>query len=346
MSKACDFHKIRQILLELDSGISQQGSDRELAQLCGLYANGNCVTCIGGSTYSHLLSLTDAGYQILDTLREENSVEQLEQYAQSQGITLTLSNLIITSINAKAAFQQLAAAKAPAPMPERKIVKTFCGHCQKETRCVEVWNGEKRYDDEVCDMWLHRSITITQCLGCDEYTVAKTEYSSENRDYDGEYLPDVNILFPPQAQPQDDSKDDNLISSLHAKVNEHHEWFPERAFTILHESITARTNHLDLLSMVGLRMAIDACCQDAKKNQVITKAKREEFLNNGMLSKKQHSMLEQIVNSANEAVHQFTRYSDKDFSTCFEGVLTCMDSVYYTEYLSKKMPEANNNRRQ
>ncbi|WP_455564887.1 DUF4145 domain-containing protein [Akkermansia biwaensis] len=234
---------------------------------------------------------------------------------------------------------------------DKKTKKALCGTCGIETNCETIVYDSNRSCDNYVDGTNPDEVIllVTKCLGCNKYTVSEVtrcDHNIEEDEYGTWYIiPSIKILYPTDYNGSNITSREEFIKSFNKKIEKNDSCVPPKILLILRECLDAYKFGLNTLSTVGLRMIIDAICQEKENNGEISKAKRDELLEKGHISKNQKKILEKIVDFGNDAAHQFKCLKNKDIESCLDAIESILNNIYHLQEINKKLPDSKNNRR-
>lgn len=158
---------------------------------------------------------------------------------------------------------------------------------------------------------------IIRCQGCDQLSFRVGSNDSETMDMDSE----GNIVHP--------ESEEVYPSRLMGRVAlEDAYLLPEKVRSIYRETHTALCTKLKVLAGIGIRALIEAICSEESAKGKTLGARIDDLVENGVLTKKNATILHKTRLLGNKAAHEVKPPSDPELDIAFDISENLLGTVY------------------
>ncbi|MBA3285360.1 MAG: DUF4145 domain-containing protein [Nitrosopumilus sp.] len=214
---------------------------------------------------------------------------------------------------------------------ENTPIKIYCNSCRRTTNHIIVKQEEREIHDDEAQAIFYDSWDILKCLGCETISFRHLSSNSDNYDPETGAQYETVRLYPIRS-------DKSFAIKPYYNV-------PAIVRNIYRETLDAYNNGLNLLSAAGLRAIIESICSHenirdglVQKDLIdgTTKAVRTKNLmgkinglqENGIITKKQVSILHEHRYLGNDALHSLDTPDKKVLGTAIEIIEHVLDLLY------------------
>ena len=210
-----------------------------------------------------------------------------------------------------------------------KVIKVRCISCKQETNHLIIVDYEEYQVDEDFNPWV-TDYQIVKCSGCDDISFRKI--ASDNKEAISAYHRD-DIIFYKSIKYED------LYPSRHAnrdplKEDEIFKYVPKKIIDIYREVNETINNNLTIILPIGLRVLMEAICNDLIATEVMPdnirnlKEKIDFLVKKGYLQEISKDILHRIRTIGNESAHECEEQKMDEILLAIEVIEALIKSLY------------------
>lgn len=202
-----------------------------------------------------------------------------------------------------------------------KIIRAHCNKCGHETKHEVVMERTIR-GSEVVDPYQGIEVSwattysMLECRGCEEVSLRRTEWCSENDPMDGA---DPGTFFPPRVSRRKPAWVDRLE-------------LPDEYAGLLDEIYIALHADSRRLAMMGTRSLIDTVIRRSVGDQDNFGKGLKRLVEEGLISERNREIIEAAVNAGHASAHRGYRPSSDDVNV----VIDIVENLIHNELLAEQ----------
>jgi len=210
-----------------------------------------------------------------------------------------------------------------------KPILTFCGVCQLETnqkvlfskKVEEEWGQDKRKKDQTK---FEGNYMVLKCAGCDSLSFfRRTAITDLTGSGEPSFSFDENF---PEEENQSDFLKDEQFAMLPSKLRK-----------LYAEVKLAFSNQQEILAGVGLRMLLEAVCNDQKITGANLQQKVVGLKNKGLVSPNEEPILDKLRLIGNVAAHEIKGLRFNILSYALDIINHLLISIYILPRINKRI---------
>lgn len=202
-------------------------------------------------------------------------------------------------------------------MAENTHITSYCKSCGKDTNQLIVKEYFVPYDPNDYPEELYYQ--IIKCAGCDyvSFRIMQIDLQNEHYDFNGDLYYPKNVTNYP----------------VPLKGHKEFQWFELAELPIIVKSIYQNTlksyaNDSKILTGIGLRVCIEAVCNDLKINGKSLEIRINQLQKNGYISNGDKSLLHGIRFMGNDSAHDIKEPTSEELEVALRIVEHLFESVY------------------
>jgi hypothetical protein len=196
-----------------------------------------------------------------------------------------------------------------------EIVRAHCNKCGHETKHDVVMKREHCYSDQDMEFCWSKTNSMLECRGCEEVSLCRTEWCSDNGTEPGTY-------FPPR------------VSRRKPAWVDRHEFLSEYA-ELLDEIYVALHADSRRLAMMGARALIDMAITSSVGDQGSFNGGLTSLVEKQLISTRERGIIEAAVDVGHASAHRGYRPSSDDVNV----VIDIVEKLIHNELLVKQAQE-------
>ena len=203
---------------------------------------------------------------------------------------------------------------------EPKIVRANCNKCGHETKHDVVTERTHRYSEMVdpyhgIEVSWSKTYSMLECRGCEEISLRRTEWCSENDPMDGQ---DPGVYFPPRVSRRKPAWVDRLD-------------VPREYAELLDEIYVALHADSRRLAMMGARALIDIAIRRSVGDQGNFGGGLASLVEKQLISERNREIIEAAVDVGHASAHRGHKPSSNDVNV----VIDIVENLVHNELLAE-----------
>lgn len=207
-------------------------------------------------------------------------------------------------------------------------MKTYCNNCKIETNQRVIHEIEKTIYFDPDDDYTIYCYQIIECEGCNNFS-----YRTLFRDKISTEIADIKNISPWKlVETLPECKKDHLklekVNNLPLKINK-----------ILSESVCSFNNNCFILCAAGIRTIIESIHSDQIDSKIFISIDKKiiQLAENGILTKKNSLILQDLKFIGNKALHELRLPTEKELKIALEIIEITLSSIYHLESKSNDL---------
>lgn len=199
-----------------------------------------------------------------------------------------------------------------------KIKWIPCNYCNNKTqhKILDSYNYSEEVENGMIQIWT--DYYLLKCMGCNSITLLTESSDSENSDFDpytGEeyYVRTVNI-YPKRLEGRKQLSNYYLL--------------PSNVSRIYLETFDAICNSMKILSGIGIRVIVEAVCQEKRIINGNLQNKIDELHNKGIITEEGASILHNLRFMGNVSAHEIKEHTIEELNVGFDVIENLLSTVY------------------
>lgn len=203
---------------------------------------------------------------------------------------------------------------------QKKLVRAHCNKCGQETKHDVAIERTHRYSEMVdpyhgFEVSWSKTYSMLECMGCEEVSLRRTEWCSENDPMDG---PDPGVYFPPRVSRRKPAWVDRLD-------------VPDEYAGLLDEIYVALHADSRRLAMMGARALIDAAIRRSVGDQGNFRGGLTTLVEKQLISERNRAIIEAAVDVGHASAHRGHKPSAEDVNV----VIDIVENLIHNELLAE-----------
>jgi hypothetical protein len=219
---------------------------------------------------------------------------------------------------------------------ESKTVLAHCNKCLDERHHKILHEEDQPWEQQYAASGIYGSDTfrMLKCCGCDNVSLQKSTWSSEETDENGNGIPYVTYYPPAISRPTP-----KWLADLEFFRSSDETYIAE----LLHEIYSALHNDSRRLAVMGVRALLEHVMISSVTDYGTFKKNLENFQVQGYLSAKQRKLIEPILEAGHATIHRGYHPSAEDVNTVVEIAESLIATTFVhaekVEELDKRIPK-------
>jgi len=213
--------------------------------------------------------------------------------------------------------------------PEGRTICAPCAKCNRETShdvITAVGLSDESPDGDI-KVW--EDYLAIKCRGCKNICFCHQLSCSEDYHHD-----------PRTGERALDIKQTVYPSCLAHRAELEHSWMlPLNVKQIYTETHSALCEHKPVLAGIGIRMIIEAVCQEQAASGTNLQERIDSLISMGLITSDGAGILHCIRYMGNTAAHKVIAHTDEELSAAFDVVEYVLKGVYILPHIADKLPK-------
>ena len=207
-------------------------------------------------------------------------------------------------------------------MDTKSTKSIYCRECRRDTNHGVLFETKQRSHVHDDDRW-SKTHYFAQCAGCNSFCYA---IATETEDSWNPHIEEMEPTWNVYPTPEDG-----------VTVMENSHLLPDLVVGIYREVIDALNGRLSLLVAIGLRMLLEAICQECSVSGKNLRARIDGLVSDGLLSTQQVKILHKLRFLGNHAAHEITEPQPGEILAALEIAESLLKTIYVIPHLAQQV---------